>query len=182
MKRSEVKTRQGQSPGLCSLQGAEERRGWGPRSCPSEGGCSWGAQLEAPRITGKGWEKEAGGETLKEFSTGSCKHFPNKSSFSPRAPGPLRGAKGNIPACEAVRKRAHFSAHLLKRCVQRGGSRAFPVSYQQRVPSPPVALLGEGSRPPRGLIPTWGSPGDCTSKAGVCCRFPAKRTGMETFT
>lgn len=63
---------------------------------------------------------------MKEFSTSSCKHCPNKSSFSPRAPGPSRGAKGNIPACEAIRKRARFSAHLLKRCVQRGGEQSFP--------------------------------------------------------
>lgn len=150
MKRSEEKTRQGQSPGLCSLQGAEESRGWGPRSCPSEGVCSWGAQLEAPRITGKGWEKEAGGETLKEFSTGSCKHFPNKSSFSPRAPGPLRGAKGNIPACEAVRKRAHFSAHLLKPCVQRGGAELSPCHINNVSPPLPWHCWGKDRGHPGG--------------------------------
>lgn len=79
---------------------------------------------------------------MKEFSTGSCKHFPNKSSFSPRAPGPSRGAKGNIPACEALRKRAHFSARLLKRCVQRGGEQSFPRVISTTCPLPSRGTAG----------------------------------------
>lgn len=79
---------------------------------------------------------------MKEFSTSSCKHCPNKSSFSPRAPGPSRGAKGNIPACEAIRKRAPFSAHLLKRCVQRGGEQSFPRVILTTCPLPSRGTAG----------------------------------------